>query len=64
MKCISAVCALFVFRIKVVATGEAHGMCRVGWSVISGMLVFLFLEKILEISNPETREDKKKEDNK
>ena len=39
-------------------------MCRVGWSVISGMLVFLFLEKILEISNPETREDKKKEDNK
>ena len=39
-------------------------MCKVGWSIITGILVFLFLEKLLEISNPETDESRKKEENK
>jgi len=49
---------------KVVDSGEADGMRRVGGLVILGMLFFLFLEKLLEISNPETEEDQKKRDNK
>jgi len=49
---------------KVVDSGETNGMIRVGGLVILGMLVFLFLEKLLEISNPETEENQKKLDNK
>jgi len=49
---------------QVVETGVEDGMVTVGWSVIAGMLVFLLLEKILELSNPESEEEKKKEDNK
>jgi len=49
---------------KVVDAGETDGMRRVGGLVIFGMLFFLFLEKLLEISNPETEESQKKKDNK
>jgi len=48
----------------VIETGEEDGMYRIGWSVVLGMLVFLVLEKLLEISNPETDETKREEDNK
>jgi len=49
---------------KVVDSGEADGMRRVGGLIILGMLFFLALEKLLEISNPETEESQKKKDNK
>ncbi|XP_023327109.1 zinc transporter ZIP13 [Eurytemora carolleeae] len=49
---------------QAIDSGEETGLCKVGWSIITGILVFLFLEKLLEISNPETDESRKKEENK
>ena len=48
---------------KAIDSGESSGLCRGGWSIITGILVFLFIEKLLEISNPETDEARKKEEN-
>ena len=38
-------------------SGDEGGAGRIGGAVLSGILTFLVLEKVLEISNPETNEE-------
>jgi hypothetical protein len=39
-------------------------LCRVGWGIVTGILLFLCLQKILEISNPEINTAQKELHNK
>merc|ERR1719347_1745340 len=43
---------------------EENGHTRIGTAVLTGILTFLVLEKVLEISNPETNEELREKENK
>jgi hypothetical protein len=45
-----------------VESGEENSLCRVGWGIVAGILLFLVLQKILEISNPEINAAQKERD--
>jgi len=45
-------------------SGNTDGASRIGTSVLTGILTFLVLEKVLEISNPETNEELREKENK
>jgi len=45
-------------------SGEEGGMGRIGVAVLTGILTFLVLEKLLEISNPETNPELREKENK
>merc|ERR1719470_568211 len=45
-------------------SGDTDGAGRIGTSVLTGILTFLVLEKLLEISNPETNEELREKENK
>jgi len=48
----------------VVDSGEEGGLGRIGVAVLIGILTFLVLEKVLELSNPETNEELREKENK
>ena len=54
---ISQFCILSIFQM--LDSGEEGGAGRIGGAVLSGILTFLVLEKVLEISNPEKYERNK-----
>ena len=45
-------------------SGDEGGAGRIGVAVLTGILTFLVLEKVLEISNPETNEELREKENK
>jgi len=45
-------------------SGDSGSAGRIGAAVLTGILTFLVLEKILEISNPETNEELREKENK
>lgn len=49
---------------KVIDNNEENGHYRIGAAVLCGILTFLFLEKVLELSNPETNPELREAGNK
>ena len=45
-------------------SGDVDGAGRIGTAVLTGVLTFLVLEKVLEISNPETNDELREKENK
>jgi len=45
-------------------SGDEGGAGRIGVAVLTGILTFLVLEKVLELSNPETNEELREKENK
>ena len=45
-------------------SGDSGSAGRIGAAVLTGILTFLVLEKVLEISNPETNEELREKENK
>jgi len=45
-------------------SGDVDGAGRIGTAVLTGILTFLVLEKVLEISNPETNDELREKENK
>jgi len=45
-------------------SGDVDGAGRIGAAVLTGVLTFLVLEKVLEISNPETNDELREKENK
>jgi len=48
----------------VIDSGEEGGLFRIGVATLTGVLAFLVLEKVLEMSNPETNEEVREKENK
>jgi len=48
----------------VIDSGEEGGLFRIGVATLTGVLAFLVLEKVLEMSNPETNEELREKENK
>lgn len=48
---------------QALVSGEVNGLCRVGWGIVAGILLFLCLQKLLELSNPEINAAQKEKDN-
>merc|ERR1712029_1049765 len=48
----------------VIDSGEEGGLFRIGVATLTGVLTFLVLEKVLEISNPETNDELREKENK
>jgi zinc transporter ZupT len=48
----------------VLDSGEEGGLARVGAATLTGVLAFLVLEKVLELSNPETNPELREKENK
>merc|ERR1711874_514115 len=48
----------------VIDSGEEGGLFRIGVATLTGVLTFLFLEKVLELSNPETNPELREAGNK
>jgi len=49
---------------NVMETGEEGGLFRIGVATLTGVLTFLILEKVLELSNPESNPELREKDNK
>lgn len=47
----------------VLDSGEEDGLARVGMATLTGILAFLVLEKVLEMSNPETNPELREKEN-
>merc|ERR1712058_209874 len=45
-------------------SGDVDGAGRIGTAVLTGILTFLVLEKVLEISNPESNQELRDKENK
>jgi len=48
----------------VIDSGEEGGLFRIGVATLTGVLAFLVLEKVLEMSNPETNQELREKENK
>merc|ERR1711872_894548 len=48
----------------VIESGEEGGLFRIGVATLTGVLAFLVLEKVLEMSNPETNPELREKENK
>merc|ERR1711872_890393 len=48
----------------VIDSGEEGGLFRIGVATLTGVLTFLILEKVLELSNPETNHELREKENK